>query len=572
MNSLVTVPAVLVFTAAALAQYDPPPGYYSTATGTGATLRAQLRAIIGRNYWVPGSVSHQVRSYDNARLALPILSRDPNDPSRVINIYSGVSTPAVWDAGITWNREHTWPDSRGLGGNGPDYTDLHQLRPCNPSVNSSRNNDPFGVGGGAYWDPQPSTNSYFNGVGNGVYVPGTNDRGEMARAMMYMDVRYDGTDPQTTDLVLVNGFPSGNQMGDLAQLLAWHYEDPVNNTERERNFLVFDNVANPLYYQGNRNPFVDRPEFVWAIFGTSPNNSTLYVGGAPAPDGSSSASVIFRVIQGFPASSQIITLNKSGTTPTTFNATFTGPFSVAGAGAGRAFPYNPGSTNFTIAPLSTATIGNFFGILTIDNTDLTSAAPGSGSADADDLVTLYSDVLTPSNPSLNSGTDVNLGTVSSTFAPNTGTHTIAVAVHNLAFSTTTALMDIDSIAGGATPFSVVSGATTGVGAAPALVTFAFDTNAASPGLHSATFIIDTSDEDIPGETQDAVAVIWDVTIAAPPACEGDANGDLLIDFADITTVLANWGHGAGPGDVNTSGQVDFGDITTVLAHWGDHCR
>lgn len=567
----IAVASVASLTSFAAAQYDPPAGFYSTATGTGPALRAQLRVITGRNYWVPGSTTHVMRSYDSARQSLAILHRDPNNALNLINIYSGVSTPAAWDAGVTWNREHTWPDSRGLGGTGPDYTDLHQLRPCNPSVNSSRNNDPFGLGGGVYWDPQPSTNSYFNGVGNGVFVPGTNDRGEMARAMMYMDVRYDGTDASTTDLVLVNGFPSGNQMGDLAALLAWHFEDPVNDTERLRNHLIFSNTDNPSYYQGNRNPFVDRPEFVWAIFGTSPNNSTLYVGGAPAGDGSSNAAANFRVIQGAPAAPVMVTLNKTGSTPTTFNATFTGSFTVAGAASGRSFVAGTQSTVFTIAPTSTAMIGNFAGVLTVDNTDLTSAGAGDGSADANDIVTLQSDVLAPSNPSLDDTMDVDLGTVSTTLSANTGVQGIAVPVYNLGYSSTRALMDIDALSGGASPFAIVGGTTSGIGGAPALVSFSFDTAGAAPGLHSATFMIDTSDENIPGETQDVIAVIWEVTISAPPSCQGDANGDLMVDFSDITSVLANYGNGSGPGDADGSGTVDFGDITSVLANWGNDC-
>lgn len=576
LSNVLSFVAIFAISGSASAQYEPPAGFYASATGTGATLRGQLRAITGRNYWVPGSASHLMRSYDSARQSLAILHRDPNDPARLINIYSGVSTPAAWDAGVTWNREHTWPDSRGLAGGGPDYTDLHQLRPCNPSVNSSRNNDPYGLGGGSWWDPQPSTNSYFTGVGNGAFVPGTNDRGEMARAMMYMDVRYDGTDASTTDLVLVNGFPSGNQMGDLALLLAWHFEDPVNADERLRNFLVFDNVANPSYYQGNRNPFVDRPEFVWAIFGTGPNDSTLHVGGAPAGDGSSSAIANFRVIQGASASPQMVTLSKSGTTPTTFNVSFTGSFSVLGASAGRAFAYGPQSTSFTIAPLSTATVGNFAGAVMIDNTDLTSAGAGDGSADSNDLITLQSAVLSPSNPSLDSTMDVDLGTVSSTLSPDSGVQAIAVAVHNFGFSSTRALMDIDALSGGSSPFSIVGGTTTGIGASPSNVTFSFDTAGASSGLHTATFMIDTSDENIPGETLDMIAVVWEVTVQAPPpSCDGDANGDLIVDFGDITAVLANWGDTpgpGGPGDADGNGAVDFGDITSVLARWGNDCR
>jgi endonuclease I len=564
---------VMLASAGASAQYDPPAGYYGTATGTGALLRSQLRAISGKDYWNAASTTHLVRSYDSARQSLAILHRDPNDATRLINIYSGVSTPSAWDAGVTWNREHTWPDSRGLAGAGPDYTDLHQLRPCNPSVNSSRGNDPFGAGSPTtYWDPQPSTNPFFTGAGNGAFVPGTNDRGEMARAMFYMDVRYDGTDAQTVDLALVNGFPSGNQMGDLAQLVQWHFEDPVNDTERLRNHLIFSNADNPLYYQGNRNPFVDRPEFVWALWGTGPNTSTLFVGAAPAGDGSSSAAANFRVIVGAPAGSQMVTVNKTGTTPTTWNATMTGAFSVTGIGSGRTFVGGTQSAAFTIAPASTATVGIFNGLVTIDNTDLTSAGAGDGSADANDTITLESAVLSPSNPSLDSGTDLDVGFVATNVEPDSGVQAIAVSVHNFGFSSTRALMDIDLISGGSSPFGIVGGTGTGIGATPGTVTLSFNTAGAAAGLYSATFMIETSDENIPGETADVVSLTWEVTVAPPPPnCEGDANGDSVVDFGDITAVLASFGT-AGPfGDANHDGAVNFADVTSVLARFGATC-
>lgn len=63
---------------------------------------------------------------------------------------------------------------------------------------------------------------------------------------------------------------------------------------------------------------------------------------------------------------------------------------------------------------------------------------------------------------------------------------------------------------------------------------------------------------------------------APPFCEGDANGDLLVDFDDITSMLANWNAtyvpgSAGLGDADNDGDVDFDDIIAVLANWGADC-
>jgi fibronectin type 3 domain-containing protein len=48
-------------------------------------------------------------------------------------------------------------------------------------------------------------------------------------------------------------------MGMLSDLLAWHGQDPVDAIERRRNDVV-------MSYQGNRNPFIDNPEWAACVF------------------------------------------------------------------------------------------------------------------------------------------------------------------------------------------------------------------------------------------------------------------------------------------------------------------
>ena len=119
--------------------FDPPPTYYDAATGAGATLKQQLHEIIE---------GHTVRSYGDARSILQDLDRDPADPDRILLVYDRASLDVSsinpngsipgWDSGSSWNREHTWPRSRGVGSSGADNSDLHQLRPSDPGVNGSR--------------------------------------------------------------------------------------------------------------------------------------------------------------------------------------------------------------------------------------------------------------------------------------------------------------------------------------------------------------------------------------------------------------------------------------------------
>ena len=251
----------------AAAQYDPPTGYYATAEGlTGPALKSALHDIID---------GHTIIAYDGGESfqALRSLDQDPNNSSRVLTVYSGTSEPKFADGGLTWNREHCWPRGYGISATGTgasaDESDLFNLRACLMEVNVLRGDrvydnaspdhptDPAVAPAGA---PQCLYDANF-GQG-GLWTPRPSERGDLARAMFYMAVRYDGSDAGTVDLEL-GEVPSASQavFGNLKTLLQWHLDDPVSTEERRRNDLIHDN------YQGNRNPFVDRPEFVGKIFG-----------------------------------------------------------------------------------------------------------------------------------------------------------------------------------------------------------------------------------------------------------------------------------------------------------------
>jgi hypothetical protein len=97
-----------------------------------------------------------------------------------------------------------------------------------------------------------------------TFLPPTQQRGDIARSIFYMDLRYDGNEVDTFDLVVSDcpeSTPNGAGMGYLSQLIQWHEDDPVDLQEMQRN----ENVC--MNWQGNRNPFVDFPELVVAYFG-----------------------------------------------------------------------------------------------------------------------------------------------------------------------------------------------------------------------------------------------------------------------------------------------------------------
>lgn len=64
----------------------------------------------------------------------------------------------------------------------------------------------------------------------------------------------------------------------------------------------------------------------------------------------------------------------------------------------------------------------------------------------------------------------------------------------------------------------------------------------------------------------------EVTMGARvPACRGDANGDEVIDFNDVTWVLSAWNTAGPQGDADHDGDVDFGDVSAILARFGAGC-
>ena len=250
--------------------------YYDSVAGlTGAALKNGLHTILH-------STHTSTYSYGDLEDQLKINDQDPNNSNNVIEIYTGWSVPkSSYGGGVTdWNKEHTWSKSHGnFGESIPAGTDLHHLRPCDATVNSFKGNRDFDYGTTTYTDPTPP--SGYTGVtgcksyGSYTFEPRDEDKGDVARMLFYMAVRYDGGDT-SYDLELVdyvNSAASNNQpyYGKLTTLLAWHIADPPDAWEALRN----NRIQN---LQGNRNPFIDHPEFVASIWGGSAASDELILG------------------------------------------------------------------------------------------------------------------------------------------------------------------------------------------------------------------------------------------------------------------------------------------------------
>jgi endonuclease I len=254
-RNMISLLILILFSGSLMAQA--PAGYYDGTEGlSGEELKAKLHDIID---------NHQEYSYNDLRdFILRDTDEDPNNSNNVILLYTGRSqAKSTFGGGANdWNREHVWAKSHGdFGNTPPEGTDAHHIRPTDASVNSSRGNLDFDNGGSQHSE---ATGCYYD---NNSWEPRDEVKGDVARMIFYMAVRYEGGSGEE-DLELAdntNSSPSGQPYhGKMSTLLQWNMEDPVDDFEMTRNNKIYS-------YQQNRNPFIDNPDWAEMIWG--PNAS-----------------------------------------------------------------------------------------------------------------------------------------------------------------------------------------------------------------------------------------------------------------------------------------------------------
>jgi len=305
LSAIALFGSVALFGASFSADASAQANYYNSVDDSNsAALRSSLHALIDDHSRFPYTASG-TDTWD----ILEDADQDPNNASKVMDIYRNRSYTKQGGGNSNYNREHSWPNSYGFPDDGWDnypYTDCHQLFICAIDYNDSRGSKAFrDCGGGPSCVEFPTDFNNGGGGGSGVY-PGNsnwaegngafggwevwNDRkGDLARAMFYMDVRYEGgthggTGASEPDLILTDvtsliaGSATGNNesvayMGMLSVLLQWHQQDPPDALEIARNDAVYG-------YQGNRNPFVDHPEWVRCLYSNQCDSVLLTASGS----------------------------------------------------------------------------------------------------------------------------------------------------------------------------------------------------------------------------------------------------------------------------------------------------
>lgn len=229
--------SILLFQSIFVAFSQMHPYYYSIDfSQPAATVQFNLKNLI--------TFTHSPLSYSDTYPWIKLADEDPINTSNVILIYNSVSESKnnTFGGGNTtnpevWNREHVYPNSLI---NVTAEADLHHLRACDGTVNNNRGNKAFADGSGSFFS-----------VSSTLWFPGDEWKGDVARMIMYMNLRYN---------------LSFEDMGTLNLFLQWNIEDPVSDFERQRNNIIYG-------AQGNRNPFIDQPYL-----------ATYFWGGADAED------------------------------------------------------------------------------------------------------------------------------------------------------------------------------------------------------------------------------------------------------------------------------------------------
>lgn len=267
-----------------------PANYYDGTSGiTGYELKSKLHDIISKktitwhygdlpSFYGQTDLDHYY-DYDasNDTILLDMYSNNPTGTTAYHYTKENLISSAGVE-GLGYNREHMMPQSS-FNSNYPMYSDLFFVIPTDARINQRRSNYPYGIAGSTNFHTftngsKISTNGTPNsGYTGRVYEPHSEFKGDIARSLLYYVVRYEG---KLNSFNFYNGTSPANDTSPLdgteekayedwflTMLLHWHNNDPVSPKEIDRNNIVYE-------IQKNRNPFIDHPEWVNAIWSQNP--------------------------------------------------------------------------------------------------------------------------------------------------------------------------------------------------------------------------------------------------------------------------------------------------------------
>lgn len=240
-----------------IVQSTQPDGYYDSMDGlSGDALKQAMQDIIAEEGVV------RAQTYTDIIDILKEADQNPANSNQVWLVYlekgrAKLDFQTTSNNTGTWNREHTFPRSRG-GYNSIDADNIADGRDVywNTNADSLRHGNSEAHMLRAVDGPENSSrNNLFYGQYNGPTGTLGKFKGDVARSVFFMAVRYNG-------LSIVNGYPEETvgEFGDLQTLLDWTRNDPPDDFEMNRNNVVYT-------WQYNRNPFIDHPELIEYLWG-----------------------------------------------------------------------------------------------------------------------------------------------------------------------------------------------------------------------------------------------------------------------------------------------------------------
>lgn len=229
---------------------------------------------------------HTVRDYFDD-LTPFVCNYDVDANGIIIDRYKNTSNMCVGNSfPSSINREHVLPKSWWGGSTSvTQYSDFHNLFASDVGTNSDKSAYPLGIvstpiNGNYPYATFPMTNIGLDGqsctnINSGttfddfVFEPDNGYKGDFARVFLYMAVRYQdviinqnwkNVNSQTVS-VFSNDILTIYEPCLLSMLLQWHNQDAPSALEIARN----DAIALATH-QGNRNPFIDHPEYASLIW------------------------------------------------------------------------------------------------------------------------------------------------------------------------------------------------------------------------------------------------------------------------------------------------------------------
>lgn len=339
--------------------------YYPASNTTGAALKTALFSAINAG----------VKSFGYGSLYTHYPSTDTYYDGKVWDVYStrvDAASPFTFthgqkqcgnysSEGDCYNREHTMPQSW-FKESSPMVSDIHHILPTDGKVNGMRSNFPFGeVSSPTYTSQQGAklgnnTTAGYNGT---VFEPLDEYKGDIARGLLYMAVRYEDKiagwsgNGNAGTVLAGNSFPAYDQWF-IDLLIKWHNQDPPSNREIIRNNYIAGNGC-----QNNRNPFIDSPQYAQRIWGGNlpAEPSVIATGLALSNQTATSLTLSFKSGDGFRRLVVIRPSSAAAVAPTD-NKLYVANASIASAqvtGSQNYVVYNGTSSSVTITGLTSGT-------------------------------------------------------------------------------------------------------------------------------------------------------------------------------------------------------------------------